>query len=67
MPTHETYQSAAAQPEHVAASITQDRAVHALKHGPVGALMVAAVAVALLFIGWIAFYFLLFVPRGPVG
>jgi hypothetical protein len=39
----------------------------ALKNGPVGALAVAGIAVALLFLGWIAFYFLLFLPRGPVG
>jgi len=32
-----------------------------------GALLVAAIAVALLFIGWMAFYFLLFLPRGPIG
>ena len=32
-----------------------------------GALVVAAIAVALLFIGWLAFYFLLFMPRGPIG
>lgn len=67
MPTHETYQSSTGQPEHVVAPITQDKAVQPLKHGPVGALVVAAVAVGLLFIGWIAFYFLIFVPRGPVG
>ena len=34
---------------------------------PDGALVVASVAVALLFIGWMAFYFLLFMPRGPIG
>jgi hypothetical protein len=30
-------------------------------------LLVSAIAVGLLFIGWIAFYFLLFLPRGPIG
>jgi hypothetical protein len=67
MPTHETPQSTAGHPEHVAAPIGQDEAIETLKNGPVGALIVAAVAVALLFIGWIAFYFFLFVPRGPIG
>jgi hypothetical protein len=51
----------------VAAPIAQDEAVQALRNGQIGALVVAAVAVALLFIGWIAFYFFLFVPRGPIG
>jgi hypothetical protein len=32
-----------------------------------GALVVASIAVALLFIGWLAFYFLLFLPRGAIG
>jgi hypothetical protein len=34
---------------------------------PRGALVVAGIAVAVLFLGWIAFYFLLFLPRGAVG
>ena len=37
------------------------------KNGPRGALLLSAVAVGLLFIGWLAFYFLLFRPRGPIG
>jgi hypothetical protein len=67
MPTDETHHSAADRPEHVAAPIGPDEAAEALRNGPVGALVVAAIAVALLFIGWMAFYFLLFLPRGPVG
>ena len=63
----EPHHSAAAQPEHVAAPIGADEAVQALRNGPIGALVVAAIAVGLLFIGWIAFYFLLFLPRGPIG
>jgi CHASE2 domain-containing sensor protein len=39
----------------------------ALRHGPRGALLVAGISVALLFIGWLAFYFLLFLPQGPIG
>ncbi len=34
---------------------------------PRGAIIVAAIAVGLLFLGWLAFYFLLFLPRGAIG
>jgi hypothetical protein len=34
---------------------------------PRGAFAVAGVSVALLLIGWLAFYFFLFLPRGSVG
>jgi hypothetical protein len=34
---------------------------------PQGAFLVAGTSVALLFLGWLAFYFLLFLPRGSVG
>ena len=61
------HRSAAHLPEHVAAPIGAEAAAEALKDGPRGALLISSVAVGLLFIGWLAFYFLLFVPRGPVG
>ena len=61
------HRSAAHSPEHVAAPIGAQAAAEALKHGPRGALLMSAVAVALIFIGWLAFYFLLFRPRGPIG
>jgi hypothetical protein len=67
MAIDEPHHSAAARPEHVAAPIGADDAARALRNGPMGALTLAAIAVALLFIGWMAFYFLLFLPRGPVG
>ncbi len=67
MPTAEPHHSAADRPEHVAAPITADSAAEALRNGPRGALVVAAIAVGLLFIGWMLFYFLLFLPRGPIG
>jgi hypothetical protein len=67
MATDEPHHSAAALPEHVAAPIGLDEAAQALRNGSVGALVVASIAVALLFIGWMAFYFLLFLPRGSVG
>jgi hypothetical protein len=59
--------SAAARIEHVAAPIGAETAAEALKHGPRGALSVAAIAVGLLFVGWLLFYFVLFLPRGSVG
>jgi hypothetical protein len=39
----------------------------AFKYGPRGALLVSAVSVGLLFAGWLAFYYFVFLPRGPVG
>ena len=61
------YQSTPDRVEHVAASTGPDDAAEALKNGPIGALVISAIAVGLLFIGWMAFYFLLFMPRGPIG
>lgn len=58
-----THDPAAHSPEHVGA----DEAALALRNGPAGALFIASVAVSLLFIGWLAFYFLLFIPRGAIG
>jgi hypothetical protein len=63
----EPHHSAAHLPEHVAAPIGPDEAAEALKNGPIGALVIASIAVGLLFIGWLAFYFFLFLPRGPIG
>ena len=67
MATDEPHHSAAARPEHAATPIGPDEAAAALKNGPIGALAVGSIAVALLCIGWLAFYFLLFLPRGPIG
>ena len=61
------HHSAAALPEHVAAPIDSDAAARALRHGPRGALLVSSIAAAILLLGWLAFYFLLFLPRGPIG
>jgi hypothetical protein len=61
------HHSAAASPEHVAAPISSDAAAEALKHGPRGALVVASIAVSLVLLTWLAFYFLLFLPRGSIG
>ena len=63
----ESHHSAAASTMHVAAPISSAAAAEALRHGPRGALFVAGIAVALLLAGWLAFYFLLFLPRGSIG
>ena len=67
MPTDEAHHSAAARPEHVAVPISAEVAAEALKNGPIGALVVASIGAGILFLGWLAFYFLLFLPRGPIG
>jgi hypothetical protein len=63
MPADETHHSAA----HSRDLAGPDAAAQALKNGPAGALVVAGIAAGLLFIGWLAFYFLLFLPRGAIG
>lgn len=67
MPSDEAHYSAAHSPDNVAAPIRTEDAAQALRDGPIGAFVVASIAVALLLIGWMAFYFLLFMPRGAVG
>src|SRR5258707_3333867 len=67
MATDGTHHSVADRPEHVAAPIGPDEAAQALRNGPVGAFVVAGSPVALLFIGWLPFFFLRFIPPGPVG
>jgi len=42
-------------------------AADALRNGPIGAFAVASIAAGLLLLGWLAFYFLLFLPRGASG
>jgi hypothetical protein len=59
--------STAGSAEHISAPIGSDAAAETLRHGPRGAFFVAGISTALLFLGWLAFYFLLFMPRGPVG
>jgi hypothetical protein len=38
-----------------------------LRRGPRGAMLIASVAVGMLFLGWLLFYFVLFMRRGYVG
>lgn len=47
--------------------IRLEEAVRALSGGPMGALVVASIAVGLLLLAWLIFYFFLFMPRGAVG
>ena len=56
---------AAIFPEYHAA--LSDVQATAVKGAPRGAFVVAGISVGLLFVGWLAFYFLLFMPRGSVG
>ena len=39
----------------------------AMEHSPSGAAVVSLIAVGLLMLGWLAIYFLVFLPRGTVG
>ena len=39
----------------------------AMDEAPRGALIVSAIAVGLLLVGWLGLYFLVFLPRGSVG
>lgn len=65
--TDEAHGTAAVSRERAARTIGPEAAAEALKHGPRGALVLASIAVVLLFVGWLLFYFLLFLPRGPIG
>lgn len=67
MSPDEPRESAAQRPEGGAALGASDEVAEALKKGPNGALLIASIAVGLLFLGWLAFYFFLFLPRGPIG
>ena len=49
------------------APVSAEEAAQALRDGPIGAFIVASIAVGLLFLSWLAFYFLLFIPRGSIG
>jgi hypothetical protein len=63
----QNHSSPARLPEHAAAPIPPEEVAEALKNGPIGALVIASIAVGILFVGWLAFYFFLFMPRGAIG
>jgi hypothetical protein len=67
VPSDEPHEPTAHSSGNVAAPLGADEAAQALRNGPAGAFVVASVAVGLLFIGWLAFYFFLFTPRGAIG
>jgi hypothetical protein len=67
VPAHEPHHSAAHSTANVAAPVGSDDAARALSRGPIGAFVVAGIAVGLIFLGWLCFYFLLFMPRGTIG
>jgi hypothetical protein len=52
---------------HADRPVGAEDAAQALRDGPIGAYLVASIAVGLLFLGWLAFYFLVFLPRGAIG
>jgi hypothetical protein len=63
----EPHSSAASSMQHVSAPIDAQTAAHSLRYGPRGAFFMAGISTGLLFIGWLAFYFFLFIPRGSIG
>lgn len=48
-------------------SMERDALMKTIERGPRGAFLVSGIATSLLFLGWLAFYFFLFLPRGSVG
>ncbi|MET0660670.1 MAG: cytochrome c oxidase subunit 2A [Steroidobacteraceae bacterium] len=59
--------SAADQPQNVADSVKEDDLQRVLKDVPRGAFALCAIVVALLLVFWLAVYFGIFLPRGPVS
>jgi len=47
--------------------LAAETAVAALEQGPRGALVLSVLSVGLVFVGWLLFYFCLFLKRGAVG
>ena len=67
MPNVEPQLPAADSADRLVAPLNVNQAAEALRNGPMGALAVASIAVGLLFLGWMIFYFCLFIPRGAIG
>jgi hypothetical protein len=65
--TVERLASAAGSEELIIEAADASVVVPPLEYGARGAFVVAGISVALIFIGWLAFYFLLFIPRGSIG
>ena len=54
-------------PEKVPADLGEPLDLALLSEAPSGAFALAGVAVGLLVVAWLLMYFLIFIPRGPVG
>jgi len=67
MPNDEPQLTSADSADQLIAPLNASQAAQALRNGPIGALVIAGIAVGLLFIGWMIFYFCLFIPRGAIG
>ena len=59
--------SATDLPLEVADEVDEARLAEVMRTVPLGAGVLAGTAVALLVIGYLAIYLLIFLPRGPVG
>ena len=53
--------------EEISAELESADAEKPIEKGPYGALVLVTVAVCLLFLGWLFFYFVLFMRRGYIG
>lgn len=66
-PTTDSHVSAALHAENVAVNGTPEQLQPIMARGPLGAIAVAGLAVAVLLAIWLLFFFVVFVPRGAVG
>jgi len=61
------HQTVTRSTDRIGPSVSTEEASQALRDGPTGAFVVAGIAVGVLFIAWLVFYFFLFMPRGAIG
>jgi hypothetical protein len=64
---HSDQPSAADSPLEVADEVDHDALADVMQHVPLGAGVLAGSAVALLVLGYLLIYLLVFIPRGTVG
>ena len=64
---HSDQPSAADSPLEVADEVDADALAGVMRHVPLGAGVLAGSAVALLVLGYLLIYLLVFIPRGTVG
>ena len=65
--SHSSQPSAADAPFEVADEVDEAALAAVMRHVPWGAGVLAGTAVALLVLGYLLIYFLIFIPRGTVG